>query len=109
MTRRTRKRLVVGAGALVLIALAAVLAAYVAAGPIQRAILARLNDSIKGYHVAIEAVDLHPLTFSVDVRQVVLTQDAHPDPPIASVPVVSASLSWRDLLRGRVVGRAAVK
>jgi hypothetical protein len=109
MTRRTRKRLVVGAGVLVLIALAAVLAAYVAADPIQRAILARLNDRIKGYHIAIEAVDLHPLTFSVDVRQVVLTQDAHPDPPIASVPAVSASLSWRDLVRGRVVGRAAVK
>lgn len=109
MTRRTRKRLVVGAGVLVLIALASGLAAYFAAGPIQRAILARLNEKIKGYHITIEAVDLHPLSFSVDLRQVVLTQDAHPDPPIASVPAVSASLSWRDLLRGRVVGRAEVK
>jgi uncharacterized protein involved in outer membrane biogenesis len=109
MFRRTRKGLLIGASVLLLLALVSAVAAHFAAEPLQRALLARLNEKIQGYRVDIGSVDPHPLSFSVDLRQVALTQDAHPDPPVASIPVISASLSWRDLLRGRIAGQVMVK
>lgn len=109
MSRRTRRGLLIGAGVVAVLALLSIVASYFAAGPLQQAMLARLNQKLKGYHIEIGAVDLRPLSFSVDLRQVVLTQDAHPDPPLATVPQMGGSLSWRDLLRGRVVGQIALR
>jgi hypothetical protein len=57
----------------------------------------------------IGALDLHPLSFSVDLKDVILTQDAHPDPPMARVPALSASVQWRALLRARVVADLRVE
>ena len=109
MSRRTRKALVIGACVVAVLALLSIVASYFLAAPLQRAMLARLNQKLKGYHVDLGAVDLHPLSFSVDLQQATLRQDAHPDPPLATIPRISASLSWRDLLHGRVVGAVALR
>jgi uncharacterized protein involved in outer membrane biogenesis len=43
------------------------------------------------------------LEFSVELKDVVLLQDAHPDPPLVRVPRLSAGVQWRALLSGLVV------
>jgi hypothetical protein len=53
--------------------------------------------------VRIGALDFHPLGFSVDFGDLVLVQDAHPDPPLARIRELQASVHWRALLRGQLV------
>jgi hypothetical protein len=50
---------------------------------------------MKGYTAKIGALDFHPIGLSVDFRDVLLVQDAHPDPPVLRVRELSASVVWR--------------
>jgi hypothetical protein len=72
--------------------------------PLRRYTEAKMNRALKGYTAHIGKLDFHPLGFSLDLFEVVVIQDAHPDPPVASIPLLSASVHWRALLHGRVVG-----
>jgi uncharacterized protein involved in outer membrane biogenesis len=40
---------------------------------------------------------------SLDLKDVTVTQDAHPDPAVLHIERLSASVHWRALLRGRLV------
>jgi uncharacterized protein involved in outer membrane biogenesis len=40
---------------------------------------------------------------SLDLKDVTVTQDAHPDPAVLHTERLSASVHWRALLRGRLV------
>jgi hypothetical protein len=98
-----------GAGAVALVAVAAVVASFFVDEPLRRYLERQLNARLQGYTVRIGALDLHPLGFSVDVKDVSITQDAHPDPPVMRVPALSASVQWRALLRARVVADVQVE
>jgi uncharacterized protein involved in outer membrane biogenesis len=76
--------------------------------PLRRYIEREMNSRLHGYTVRIGRLDLHPLSFSVDVYDVVIMQDANPDPPIVRVPNLDASVHWRALLSGRVVSDVLV-
>src|SRR5262245_5204811 len=65
---------------------------------------AKVNRALKGYTAHIGKLNFHPIGLSLDVADLVVVQDAHPDPPIASIPLLSASVHWRALLHGRLVG-----
>jgi hypothetical protein len=71
--------------------------------PLRRRVEAGVNRSLKGYHVTIERLDFHPFGFSLDLENSIIVQDAHPDPPMAEVPVLTASVEWRALLHRRLV------
>jgi len=62
-----------------------------------------LNDRLRGYTVQIRALDFHVLGFSLDLKDAVIVQQANPDPPVARIPKLSASVQWRELLTGYVV------
>ena len=62
-----------------------------------------MNARLQDYTVRIGALDFQPFGFSVDLKDVSITQDAHPDPPVARVSTLSASVQWRALLHARVV------
>jgi uncharacterized protein involved in outer membrane biogenesis len=64
---------------------------------------AELNNSLKGYSVRIGRLDFHPVGLSLDLEDCTIYQRAHPDPPIAHIPNLSASIHWKALLRGRLV------
>jgi hypothetical protein len=98
-----------GAGAVALVAVAAVVASFFVDEPLRRYLERQLNARLQGYTVRIGALDFHPLGFSIDVEDVSLTQNAHPDPPVARVPTLSASVQWRALLRARVVADLRVE
>jgi len=92
--------------ALAIVVVLAVLAfavAHLLDEPLRRRIEAGINRSLKGYQVAIGRVDFHPFGFSLDLEDSIIVQEAHPDPPMAEIPLLSASVEWRSLLQHELV------
>jgi hypothetical protein len=71
--------------------------------PVRRRMERELNARLKGYTVTLRAADLHLFGFALDLEDWVVVQDANPKPPVASIPRLTASVQWRELLRARVV------
>ncbi|MCC2640385.1 MAG: uncharacterized protein K0S45_798 [Nitrospira sp.] len=63
----------------------------------------RANQALQGYHVTIGSLDFHPLGLSVDLENVVLVQEKHPEQPLADIARWTASIHWRELFTGNVV------
>ena len=89
--------------ALALVVLIAVVAAFFIDEPLRRQTEARINAALKGYTVRIGALDFHPIGFSLDLEDTVIIQNANPEPPVARIPNLTASVDWKALLFGRVV------
>jgi hypothetical protein len=71
--------------------------------PLRRQMEQRLNAALEGYTVTLRKLDFHVIGGSLDLLDLVLVQDRNPDPPVASIPKLSASIQWRELLRGSIV------
>jgi hypothetical protein len=69
----------------------------------------QLNTRVQGYDFELGGLDLHPLSLSLDFESLIVKQEEHPDPPIASIPKWSAGLQWLQLLRGHVVSNHHVE
>src|SRR5262245_52048655 len=78
--------------------------AFLTDEPLRRYTETKMNAALKGYTARIGKLDLHPLGYALDLYDVVITQDAHPDPPVLRIAHLSASVHWRALLSGRLVG-----
>src|SRR5882724_2385520 len=98
-----RHWMIVGAvvGFVLLVAFAV---AFLIDEPLRRYTEAKMNRALKGYTVHLKKLDFHPLGFSLDLKDVLVVQDAHPEPPVARIPLLSASVHWRALIHGRLVG-----
>jgi hypothetical protein len=92
----------------VLLVLLVVAASFLVDEPLRRYMEREVNRRLDGYTVAIGRVDFHPLGFSIDYEDLVVTQDAHPDPPVARIGRLTGSLQWRALLHRRLVADFAV-
>jgi uncharacterized protein involved in outer membrane biogenesis len=90
-------------GVVTLLAVASVVVSFFIDEPLRRYIEQQINAQLQGYTVRIGALDFHPFSLSVDLKDVVIVQDGHPDPPVVCVPELSASVQWRALLAGRLV------
>ena len=101
--RIPRRWLVVGAVVGLVLAIAFGIS-FLIDEPLRRYTEAKVNRALKGYTAHIGKLNFHPIGLSLDVAELVVVQDAHPDPPIASIPRLSASVHWRALLHGRLVG-----
>ena len=86
-----------------LLVVLAIVAAFFIDEPLRRRTEAKINASLKGYTVRIGKLDFHPIGFSLDLENLVITQDANPEPPVAEIPNLTASVNWRALLSGHVV------
>ena len=98
---RTRWKWVLGALAVLLVLAYAV--AFLIDEPLRRMIERQMNARMKGYTARIGYLNFHPIGFSIDLRDLVLVQDVHPDPPVMRVPRLSASVQWSALIHARVV------
>jgi hypothetical protein len=98
-------------GLLIGLPVAAVVAlgGFAADEPLRRIIEQRMNRALDGYSVEIGRVDFHPLGFSIDVENLNVKQQEHPDPPVANIARLSASVQWRKLVRGAVVADFAIE
>jgi hypothetical protein len=100
---RRRRVLIVSAIVLAVLLGTAFTVAFLIDEPLRRYVEYQMNQRLDGYTVRIGRLDFHPIGFSVDFENLVVTQDAHPDPPIANIKRITASVHWRALIRGRVV------
>jgi Domain of Unknown Function (DUF748) len=96
-------------GAVGLLVVATVVVSLFIDEPLRRYVERQMNARLQGYTVRIGALDSHPLGFSVDLEDVVIVQDAHPDPPVVRIPALSAGMQWRALLSDRVVADVQVE
>ncbi len=64
----------------------------------------QMNHHLKGYTVQIGRAYFHPITFTLDLRDLILTQNANPNPPVANIQGLIATVHWGALLRLRLVG-----
>ncbi len=62
-----------------------------------------LNRRLPAYTIQIGSLVLRPMSLSVDLKDVVVRQKDHPEPPIAAVSTMHGSIQWSALLSGRVV------
>ncbi|MGZ8405944.1 MAG: DUF748 domain-containing protein [Nitrospira sp.] len=62
-----------------------------------------INHRLPAYSVHIGALDMHPMSLSLDLEEVIVRQNDHPDPPIATVSKMHGSFQWSALLSGRFV------
>jgi len=72
-------------------------------GPLRARVERDANRRLKGYRLHIARLHFHPLTLSLDLLDSTLIQETHPEPPVATVPFLSAGIHWGALLRGRLV------
>src|ERR1044071_9921831 len=99
-----RRLLVWVGGILAFIIVIIFVLAYLIDEPLRRKVERDMNARLKGYSVRIEKLDFHPIGLSLDLENLSIYQTAHPDPPIASIPNLHASVHWRALLSARLVG-----
>ena len=101
----TTRRWIVAAGALVaLLLIASVVALFFIDEPLRRYTEAKMNASLKGYTVTIGRLHFSPINFSLDLRDTTVVQNQYPDPPVAKIDRLYASVHWKALLSGKVVG-----
>ena len=62
-----------------------------------------MNQRITGYSIRIRAVRFHPIGFSIDLLDITVAQDQHPDPPVLHIPRLRASVDWGALVDRRLV------
>ena len=100
-----RRRLINwGGGILALILIATFVLAYFIDEPLRRRVEREMNARLKGYTIRIEKLDFHPIGLSLDLEKLWIYQTPHPDTPIAYIPNLHASVHWKALLSGRLVG-----
>ncbi|HET8530840.1 MAG TPA: hypothetical protein VFO08_06825, partial [Methylomirabilota bacterium] len=96
MITMTRRRWIVAVVALVVLAgLASAVALFFIDEPLRRYTEAKMNARLKGYTVTIGALHFSPINFSLELRDTVVVQDEHPDPPVANIERLYASVHWR--------------
>jgi Domain of Unknown Function (DUF748) len=100
--RRVRWLAVTAVCILGLVAIAVVISFFIDE-PLRRRIERELNAALEGYTVRIGALSFHPIGFSLDLRDTTIVQRANPQPPVARIPRLHASVHWRALLHGRLV------
>ena len=73
---------------------------------LRRTIEAKVNQRLKGYTVSIGHAHLSPLGLALTLERLVIVQQANPRPPVADLPRLTASVEWREILRGHLVADA---
>lgn len=91
------------AGSILLLLALAIVGAFFIDEPLRRRMEARLNSTLQGYTVKIGKLDFHPIGLSLDLEDATIVQNEIPEPPVAHIPRLSASVDWRAILVGRVV------
>jgi hypothetical protein len=62
-----------------------------------------MNQKVVGYHVTLSHAHLQLLNGSLILAGLVVTQNAHPTPPVADLPHIGFSIQWRELFLGHIV------
>ncbi len=73
---------------------------------LRRTLEAKMNQRLKGYTVSLGHAHLSPFGLSLTLERLLIRQQANPQPPVADLPRLTASVEWREILRGHLVADA---
>src|SRR5215218_6142054 len=73
---------------------------------LRRTIETKVNQRLTGYTVSIGHAHLSPFGLSLTLEQLLIRQQGNPKPPVADLPRLTASVEWREILRGHLVADA---
>jgi hypothetical protein len=71
--------------------------------PLRRNMEMKMNRDLKGYSVRLPKLHLQLLDLSLTLKEMTVIQQAHPDPPVVSFPVLRASIHWSEVFAGKLV------
>jgi Domain of Unknown Function (DUF748) len=71
--------------------------------PMRRAMERKMNERLTGYSVRLPRLHFQLLGLSVTLYDLTVSQKANPDPPVAVIPRLHASVQWGELFSGHVV------
>jgi uncharacterized protein involved in outer membrane biogenesis len=92
-------------GIVVLFALMIMVFSYLIPNDFMRRYAERqMNGRLTDYTVRVGQAYFHPIGLSLDLDDLVLLQNENPDPPMANIKRLHASVHWRALIKGRLVG-----
>ncbi|HYO13899.1 MAG TPA: hypothetical protein VE685_11955, partial [Thermoanaerobaculia bacterium] len=73
---------------------------------LRRTLESKINQRLQGYTVSLDHAHLSLLNLSLTLKGATIRQQAHPDPPVAHIPRLTASVEWREILRFHLVANA---
>lgn len=75
---------------------------------LRRTLESKINQRLHGYTVTLQDAHLNPFGLALTLSGAVIRQQAHPDPPVADIERVTASVQWREILRLRLVANVTI-
>lgn len=101
---RTRRRVGLWVlGIIVTLIVVLVVGSFFVDEPLRRHMETTMNQKLKGYSVRLPGLSFHPLGLSLTLQDLVIRQNAHPNPPVADIHALKAGVHWRALLHGALV------
>ncbi len=73
---------------------------------LRRTLETKINQRLHGYSVSLGGAHLSPFGLALTLERAVIRQQANPEPPVADVPRLTASVEWKEILRGHLVANA---
>lgn len=64
----------------------------------------RMNQNLTDYTVSVGKAFFHPIGMSLTLDDLVLIQNENPEPPVANIQRLHASIHWKAIIKGRLVG-----
>ena len=73
---------------------------------LRRTLETKINQRLHGYSVTLGHAHVSPFGLALTLEQAVIRQQANPEPPVADIPRLTASVEWREILSGHLVANA---
>ncbi len=73
---------------------------------LRRDLEAKINQKLHGYHVTLGHAHFGLAGLSLTLENVVIRQDANPEPPVAEIPSLKTGLEWSSLFKRHLVADA---
>lgn len=75
---------------------------------LRRTLETKVNQRLHGYTVTLQHAHLNPFGLALTLGGAVIRQQAHPNPPVAEIQQVTASVQWREILRFKLVANVVI-
>ncbi|HKI01700.1 MAG TPA: DUF748 domain-containing protein [Thermoanaerobaculia bacterium] len=73
---------------------------------LRRTLETKINQRLHGYAFSLGGAHLNPFGLALTLERGVIRQQANPEPPVADIPRLTASVEWREILHGHLVANA---
>ena len=91
----TTRRVLLGIGILLLLLF---VASFFVDEPLRRSIEKEMNRKLTGYSVKLPGAHFSIFDLSVTLKGLTVRQQAHPEPPVLSIPRMKTSVEWKEIL-----------